>query len=122
MKSSRGVVFLITAVLIVAPELFAGEMLTNESVVSMVIVRLKDKKPAFYTKATPSSFLLVKFAYQPAKDMRYTISTGGKYKSTIPFKYSRKNDEIFELYPEGELEQGEYASVSSMSFHDFGID
>lgn len=85
------------------------------------VIRLNDKKPVFYTKMNPSSFLLVKLLYRSGKDIRYVVSTGGTYRNTIPLGFNKKSDDFFELFPKEELLDGEYAVVSSMTFYDFGI-
>ena len=90
-------------------------------------IRLTEKQPVFYTKTNPSSFQLVKLAYQQAKNIRYVRSTGGVYKGSIPIKFTSKANGLFEIQPDKDLEPGEYAFVSSplgssMYFYDFGID
>lgn len=85
------------------------------------VIRLNDKKPVFYTKMNPSSFLLVKLLYRSGKDIRYVVSTGGTYRNTIPLGFNKKSDDFFESFPKEELLDGEYAVVSSMTFYDFGI-
>lgn len=86
------------------------------------VIRLNEKKPIFYTKVNPSSFFLVKLSYESRKNIRYVISTGSAYRNTIPLKFNKKTDDIFEITMDNELELGEYAFVSSMTFFDFAID
>lgn len=86
------------------------------------VVRLTSRKPVFHTRVNPSGFLLTKLSYEPNKDIRYVVSTGGTYRNTVPFSIGKKPDESFELSPKGELEPGEYAFVHLGTFFDFGVE
>ena len=80
-------------------------------------------KPAFYTKVNPSSFLLARLSYDPARNIRYVVSTGATYRDTIPIVVNRLSDGLFELLPGRDLGIGEYAFVGDGAFfYDFGIE
>lgn len=86
------------------------------------IVSLAKGKPAFHTKVNPSSFLLARLSYDPARNIRYVISTGATYRDTIPIVVNRLSDDLFELSPGRDLGIGEYAFVGGGAFYDFGIE
>jgi hypothetical protein len=86
------------------------------------VVRINEKQPVFYTKMNPGSFLLVKLTYQAERDIRYVIGTGSAFKNTVPITINKQPNELFELAPNGALELGEYAFMSSGMFYDFGIE
>jgi hypothetical protein len=86
------------------------------------VVRVTNRKPAFYTKTNPSAFLLTKLSYDSPKDIRYVVSTGATFRGTIPIAVNKISDDFFELSPREELQAGEYAFVSTATFYDFGIE
>jgi hypothetical protein len=96
------------------------------------MTRLHSKKPVFYTKVNPSSFILIKLLYDEDKDIRYAVGKMKFYKNNLPIRFTEKSYDFFELFSEEELSPGEYAFISTIitplgtksatAFYDFGIE